>query len=107
MRLRIDFGLNGKRREISWWQPLEDFPHHFIFEGKKWGWFMYDEDKTKYVDYILTYSEIPAYDPDWHITMDDFDAKFGHRVDTRCECGAKYTSFPQIHLFFCPMWTKI
>jgi hypothetical protein len=106
MRLRVDFGTHGKRREIVWWQPLEDFPKLFQFEGKKWEWFMYDADKSGHVDFILTYSELPSYDPNFYADMDDFDEKFGHRLDP-CQCGAKYTSFPQIHLFFCPQWKKI
>lgn len=84
---------------------MDDFPHHFIFEGKKWHWVMYDHDASGHVDFILTYSEMQSYDPDWYIDMEDFDQKFGHRLD-QCQCGAKYTSFPQAHMYFCPQWRK-
>lgn len=106
MRLRVDFGLHGARREVNWWQPIEDFPKLFRFQGKKWEWFMYDKDKSGHVDYVLTFSEIASYDPNWHATMDDFEDRFGHQIGVKCECGAVYTSFPNFHMLYCPMWRK-
>lgn len=106
MRLRIDFGTHGARKEISWWQSLDDFPKIFSYAGKKYEWFMYDKDASGQVDWVLLYTQMPTYDPNYYADMPSWESLFGDRED-KCECGAIYTSFPQIHLFYCKKWTKI
>lgn len=107
MRLRIDFGLSGPRKELNWYQDITGFPKVFAFNGKKWNWLSYEKDPNLVYDLILTYSEIPSYDPDYHATMGDFDDMFGYRTRTGCECGSIYTSYKDGHMFYCPMWRKV
>jgi hypothetical protein len=105
MKLRIDFGQIA-RKEVNWYNSLEDFPKLLSYHGKRYEWFMYDKDKSGQTDYILTFSELPTYDPNYYAEMEDFDAIFGGAMGIQCECGAIYTSFPQFHMFYCKKWRK-
>lgn len=105
MRLRIDFGINGARREATWWQPIEMFPHAILFNGTRYEWFMYDEDPSKTYDKILTFVEMSLGDGRWY-NCKDFDHEFGYASRTACECGSAYTSFSWDHMRFCPLWEK-
>ena len=107
MRLRIDFGVNGARKEVGWYKSLDDFPHFFTYGGKKWEWAAYDRDFSGDIDYVLIYSEIPHFDPNYYTDMPSWESIFGIRTSNGCECGSIYTSFPQAHMFYCPMWRKI
>lgn len=104
MKLRVDFGINGPRREVNWYQDIKQFPHLLKYESKNWEFVMYDRDPTAMFDYILMFSAIPSYHPNAYATAEDFELKFGGR--NGCECGSIYSSAPQFHMFFCPMWRK-
>jgi hypothetical protein len=105
MRLRVDFGPNI-RKEVNWYSALDDFPKFMTYAGKRYEWFMYDRDPNKQVDYVLSFSELPSFDPNYYVEMEDFDLMFGGSMGIKCECGAIYTSFPQIHMFMCKLWRK-
>lgn len=106
MRIRVEFGLGGQRKEMDWYQPIEDFPKRLIFDGKRWEWFMWEEiDIGTVKGTRLMFTEIPPYDPNFSDYMVDFESAYGFRVQ-KCECGSSYTSFPQFHMFMCPLWEK-
>ena len=66
---------------------------------------MYDTDATGTVDHILSFSEIPHYDPNFYSDMLSWEDTYEFRTEN-CECGAIYTSFPAGHMFFCKKWSK-
>jgi hypothetical protein len=109
MKLRIDFGMN-KRREVTFYGELDIFPTALIFEGDKYEWFMYQNDSSGTYDKILQFSPMKQYDPRWLQCVDfheRFESGWGSKKNNGCECGAIHTSFPQIHMFYCPQWKKI
>lgn len=107
MRLRLQFGLNEPLKEINWWKGVKEFPNLVIYKDKKWEFFAYDKDPSNLVDYHCVFSEVPTYDPNWHATVyENIDYLLGSSIKGECECGAVHTEFPQIHLSFCPKWSK-
>lgn len=104
MKIQASFGIDGIKREVNWWGNIQDFPKLFSFKEKKWEWVMYDKDPTQRVDYILIFSELPPSDPLFYQDMEDFDKRF--LIINKCECGALYTSFPDFHMTFCPLWSS-
>jgi len=105
VRLRLDFGHNGARREVTWWKPIEEFPTAITFNGTRYEFFMYEKDPNKSYDLICTFSEMRQGDPRWW-NCKDFDSEFGYNSKTACECGAIHTSFSWDHMKFCPLWKK-
>lgn len=104
MKLRIDFGLYGPRKEVTWWQPLEDFPTGLFYDNQRWTWSIYKDDPYKAYDKILTFELMAIGDQRWY-NCTDFQARFG--FNSGCECGSIHTSAPQFHMFYCPMWRKV
>jgi hypothetical protein len=106
MRFRCHFGLNEPPRECAWWKPIQEFPPLVKFKGTKYEFVMWGPDPTNQVDYILHFSQMATYDPNWHATVyEDIDHLFFGYGQT-CECGAIYSSFPWDHMRFCRLWTK-
>jgi len=106
MRLRLDFGYNGARKEISWYRDISDLPTAISFNGTKYEFFMYDKDPSKNYDYICTFSEMKPSDTRWY-NCKDFDIEFGYSGKTACECGSAYSWASQFHMFYCSMWRKV
>jgi hypothetical protein len=107
MKLSLHFGMAEPPREANWWQPVTSFPTLILYKGKKWEFVMWKEDPAKKVDYILYFSPVATYDPNWHATT--YESVDGYLImgfGPQCECGSIYTSFPQFHMFFCPKWSK-
>lgn len=108
MKVRVDFGFHGPKREVNWYSDIRSFPSIFRFDGKYWEAQMFLEDANANVDYIILFSELKHFDPTYYtVKVEDFDRFFNNPFGDKCECGAIYTSFPQIHMFFCPKWSKI
>lgn len=105
MRIRIDFGTTGTRREVTWNHPLEDFPTAIIFNNERWEWFMYQDDPNKQYDKILIFNHMFPGDNRWYHCV-DFDIQFGYSSITGCQCGSAYSWASQFHMFCCPMWRK-
>lgn len=106
MRLRLDFGINGSRKEVSWYEELSLFPTALYFEGEVWEWIMYQDDPNGHYDKILSYGLLKQGDPRWSNYVDFYDRFGGQGWGYRCECGSAYSSAPQFHMFYCPMWRK-
>jgi hypothetical protein len=107
MKLVLQFGPLEPKREVNWWQAVQDFPSLVIHKNKKWEFVMYQEDPLRNVDYICYFSEINTFDPNYHaVTYKNIDEMFDTSWGSRCECGAIYTSFKDHHMFFCPKWTR-
>lgn len=104
MRLRVKFGLIDTK-EITWYQPLDEFPKLINYLGRNYEWVFYDTDPTNQVDQILSFSELPSYDPSYSIDCKTWAELFGERTKD-CECGAAHTSFPTVHMFFCKLWRR-
>jgi len=103
MRLKVQFGFIDAK-EVSWYDHIDNFPRIIKFLGRNYEWFMYDKDPSGKVDMILTFSEIPNYDPNYDVFCPEWNDLFGNkRLD--CECGASYSSFPWDHLRYCPLWS--
>lgn len=111
MRIMIEFGYPGHKREVSWWKDFSLIPKKMIFNDEVWEGFMYDTGKvgsghewhyyfTKAKDQTKVYYDpmfgYPTYVPKFE---DVFDLPL-----LKCECGAIYTSFPQVHMFMCAKW---
>lgn len=94
-------------REINWYKSLDDFPKLIKFLGRNYEWFFYDKDLSGKADMILTFSELPSYDPNYGVLCTDWHELFeSNGWQGGCQCGARHTSFPDFHMFFCPKWTK-
>ena len=104
MRLKIVFGLIDSK-EVRWWQSVEDFPKLIKHLGKNFEWVFYDKDISGKVDLILTFVELPSYDPNYGVDCPLWSELFPEEA-LSCECGAKHTSFPQFHMFLCRLWRK-
>jgi hypothetical protein len=104
MKIRVNFGLSGSIKDVSWYQPVEDFPKFVEFAKKKWEWFFYDKDQSGQFDYVLTFSEIPSYDPNYNTAIPTWEDLFWHQKSYQCECGAAYSSFPWDHMKLCKLW---
>lgn len=102
MRIKVVFGLAGPKKMIDWYNDVKSFPKILKHKGKNWEWVMYDKEKDG--SYTLTFSEINSWDPNYNVWAEDFETAFRLNLDERCECGAIYTSFPQLHLTYCKMW---
>lgn len=105
MRLNVHFGLIDKK-EINWHQDIMDFPKIINYLDRNYEWFVYDKDPTGRFDWILNFSEIPAYDPAYNIKAQTWNELFAGRINNSCECGSNYTSFPNHHMFYCPKWRR-
>src|SRR5581483_8954716 len=106
MKLTLHFGLSGSKVEMNWWKEIKDFPYLVTYKDKKYELVIYEEDLTGASDYNCVFAGVQSYDPNWHATVYvSIESMMGYG-GTKCECGAIYTSFPQIHMFFCPKWTK-
>lgn len=107
MKLKLQFGMNEPRREANWHRRIDEFPTLVLYKNSKWEFVMYQRDDTKESEYILFFSMVKSYDPNWHAnTYESIDYCLDSGWGGKCECGAAYTSFPQLHMFFCPKWTK-
>lgn len=107
MKLRLQFGLIEPKRDINWWKRPEDFPHLVMYKNKKWQFAMILDDPTHKVDHVCVFEEVQKWDAAWHATTyEEVDHLFDTGFGGRCECGAVYTSFPDIHMFYCPKWSK-
>jgi len=103
MRIRVLFGLTDNK-EMSWFRPLEDFPKLIKYLGKNYEWLLYEEDPTGQVDQILTFSQLPGYDPNYGVWCPNWTDMTGWDPD-KCECGAKYGSFDWDHFRYCKKWS--
>ena len=102
MRLRVVFGFVATH-EVVWWKPITDFPNVIKYLGKNYEWVTYDDDPKKNVDYILTFSPLSSYDPNYSVECLDWKDVF--KEDTGCDCGAKHSrSFPWDHMKMCRLW---
>jgi hypothetical protein len=105
MKLLIQFGAIDSK-EVSWYKALDDFPKIIKHLDKPYEWVFYSTDLTGKVDMILTFGEIPSYDPMYHMPCPSWKELFESNLSTTCDCGAKYTSFPWDHMKMCKLWTK-
>ena len=101
MKLNINFGLTGPKKEVNWYRELMDFPKLLSFNGSKWEWAMYNKIGN---DYELTFSQIATHDPSFYADMPSFETMFEYGVSDRCVCGSAYSSFKFDHMRFCPKW---
>lgn len=107
MKLGLRFGLAEPQRDVNWWQPIESFPVLILYKKAKWEFVMWGPDPSHRVEHICHFSEVQTYDPNWYATTYfDIEQLLNTGYGSKCECGAAYTSFPQIHMFFCPKWFK-
>jgi hypothetical protein len=109
MRVLIEFGYPGIKRDVSWWRTFGDIPKRMRFQGEVWDGFMYQEGKAgSGIDweYYFTKSKDPNV-KDWTIysLIPQFEDVFNVPL-LKCECGSLYTGFPQFHMFYCPKWEK-
>ncbi len=99
MTLFINFGLNGPKKQVSWYKALMDFPKLIRFGGNCWEWAIYNNIGN---DCELTFTQIPTYDPNFYAEMPSFEQMFEWTSGDKCECGSAYTSFPWDHMKYCP-----
>lgn len=106
MKIRVDFGTLGPKRELSFYQDISAFPNAVRFENEKYEWVMYDKDQTKQYDYILVFALMDPLDSRWWSCV-DFSERFGYNISESCSCGSIYTSYAAGHMFYCSLWRKV
>lgn len=102
MRLKVQFGL-ADDKEVFWYKEVEDFPNLIKYLGKNYEWVMYDNDYTGKFDFVLIFSELQSYDPNYNVDCPKWSELFPEKTNA-CDCGAKYCSFPWDHMRYCPLW---
>lgn len=107
MKLRVEFGINGSKREVNWYRDIEDFPTVISHDGNNWEWVSYEKDPLGHVDWILFFGMLRPHDSEYYSKVPSLDDITGGRMETGCQCGAIYTSFPWDHMRYCPKWSKI
>jgi hypothetical protein len=105
MKIIINFGYNGLKKEVTWYRDIMDFPKLIKFRGDRWEWAIYSNTGK---DYELTFSKLATHDPLFSANMPSFEDMFesSFSASNDCACGALYTSFPQFHMVFCPKWKR-
>lgn len=112
MKLLLEFGAEENGRIVEWDKHLHDFPNVVTYMGKYWQWVMYDKDESGKADQRLIFGNMResalAVDMFGKVfPVPDIDQMFGTKVpDGPCECGAKFTSFPDHHMIKCPRWSR-
>ncbi len=107
MKLGLKFGHNEPLREVLWWNTVDKFFPLVKFKGRKWEFVMWDVDQTGATDYELFFREVNQHDSMWdRLDYQDIAYLIGSDPDNKCTCGSVYTSFPNIHMFYCSKWTK-
>jgi hypothetical protein len=102
MKLKVHFG-SIDTKEVSWWRPLGEFYHLVKFLGRNYEWVSFDTDDKG--DTTLLFSELMNYDPNYGVDCPVWTDLFPENA-SGCECGSKYTSFPDAHMFYCPKWKE-
>lgn len=101
--VEVDLGEHMEVQRVRFDGEFEAFPRFIRFAGKRYEMVMHETSTTGVVDWKLFYGEIPAFDPAyWNdgVNLEDLL----HIPKSFCECGAKYTSFPNTHMFYCSLW---
>lgn len=106
MLLELEMGYKRNTVTVTWNKALDDFPHFLKYQGDPYEWVVYDTGVYP-VDFVLRYAEIPPYDPNYWKATEKLEDMMGTRAANKdCECGAVHTSFPNHHLFYCPLWRR-
>lgn len=107
MRIKLIFGSDTQlNREVSWDNPITSFPSLVYSRGRKWEFVVYELDPDLNVDFLCHFGEILSYHSLYNSTAYvDIDKKFGFDGESKCQCGAIHTSFPNGHMFFCSQWS--
>lgn len=106
MKIKVNFGLVDTKI-VEWWTDVNSFPKLIKYLGKNFEWVFYDTDKSKQVEYILTFSEIQSYDPNYGVACTSWNDLFGENPVNGCECGSKYDRHsPDGHLFYCRLYRR-
>lgn len=103
MKIKINFGLIISKEIPDYWGSVEGFPPFLSLNGVKYEFVFYDKDPNKYYDHVFTFVEIPKHDPNFYKDILSWEERFSHLTPT-CDCGARHTTFPQFHMFFCRKW---
>jgi hypothetical protein len=104
MKIIVEFGYPGVRREVEWWRDIMDLPKKVQFDGEVWEFFMYDVADSGF-DWHCYYTRSKAKGlGDTYVPR--FEDAFCIPITT-CQCGSMYTGFPQFHMFYCPKWSKV
>lgn len=110
--MKLSLILNEKQYTVTWDKDLSDFPHVVQYDKKYWEWLCWDRDPNGLVDQVLTFgvtreSALPVNMFGVLFPVPDLVAMFHlETIDAPCECGAKFTSFPDHHMVKCPKWSK-
>lgn len=110
--MKLSLLIDDRQIIVTWNKPIVDFPSIVSHNDKYWQYLAVDDDKTGVVDKILYFGEIRKI----HLPIDMYgkihpvqalDEMFDlYSAFRACECGAKFTEFPEVHLFMCPKWSK-
>jgi hypothetical protein len=107
MKLSLKFGQNEPLRQVLWWNTVDKFFPLVKFKDRKWEFVMWDVDRSGDTDYELFFREVSQHDSMWQrLDYQDIGYLIGPESDSKCTCGAIYSSFPWDHMRFCNKWTK-
>jgi hypothetical protein len=106
MKLKIELGMGGLIRYGNWYKALQDFPKVIAHGGSNWEWISYDADKSGQADYSLIFGKTSSYSSYYGVDAPMLDTVLDTGWGSKCECGSAYTSFPNVHMFYCPKWGK-
>ena len=91
--------------DVNWWNEVTEFHQLVIHNNSKWEFVAYQPDPSKQVDWILIFTPVPSYDPNYQATTYvDVDKILHNLGGNGCECGASFSSFGWDHMRFCKLW---
>jgi len=100
--IHVELGFHGIIKEVIWNRSVSDFPKIVKYDEKNWEWVILKDGEYP-IDFVFTFSELPKYDPNYGVYAVSLKDLCGE-YDYGCQCGARFTSFPSVHMFYCPKW---
>lgn len=109
MKIEVIFpklvGSDEEKHVVYWNKSFSDFPCYVMYGLTKYEMVMYDSHKTESDTVIAYYGRLDPTDSRWYSqSFTNISELIGKGTD--CECGARHTSFPDIHMMFCKLWRR-
>lgn len=103
MRIRLIF-RHASQHVVDWPKTVHDFPKLIRAHGRVYEMMSYDRIDEFGVLYELNYDEQgKGTQYQWESPV-DLNVLLINDSWGGCQCGARFTSAPQMHMFFCRMW---
>lgn len=111
--MKLSLIFHDQEHVVEWDKDLHDFPKVVQYDKKYWEWICWDKDPKGLVDQVLTFGttreeSLPVNMFGVLFPVPNIEEMFQLNTNPNavCECGAKFSSFPDHHMLKCPKWRK-